>query len=105
MSMVQSNPLGDLRAEADHRMLDAAFIETPDYKTLVAGAARSIVVGRRGTGKSALLIRLAKHWRADENTKLVVFTPEEDQILGLRALFVALFGDQFSHIRAGCRIA
>jgi hypothetical protein len=32
-------------------MLDAGFIETPDFKTLVSSTERCVVVGRRGTGK------------------------------------------------------
>jgi hypothetical protein len=98
------NPLGDLRAEADLRMLNVAFIETPDFQTIIGGSERSIVVGRRGTGKSALTYHLSKHWKSQPDTVVVLVTPEEDQILGLRAL-VSAFGDKFSHVRAGCRIA
>jgi hypothetical protein len=46
--------LGDLRAEADGQMLRRAFLETADYRTLIETSDRPIVVGRRGTGKSAL---------------------------------------------------
>ena len=49
----RANILGDLRAEFDHRMLQSAFLETADYKTLIDTTDRPIVVGRRGTGKSA----------------------------------------------------
>jgi hypothetical protein len=33
---VIANRLGDIRAERDTRMLDIAFYETPDYRTLLA---------------------------------------------------------------------
>lgn len=58
MAKVLSNPLGDVRAEADHSMLSRAFYETPDYLSLIESDEKSIVVGRRGTGKSALNYRL-----------------------------------------------
>ena len=51
---MKANPLGDIRAEADHEMLGHSFIETPDYKTLISATDRAVVVGRRGSGKSAL---------------------------------------------------
>jgi len=54
------NPLGDLQAEAEHVMLESAFYETPDYKTLLENQEYHIVVGRRGVGKSALFYRLSK---------------------------------------------
>lgn len=95
--------LGDLRAEADHAMLDRAFYETLDFKTLVETSDRPLVVGRRGTGKSALLYRLAQHW-AGTSTKVISISPEEDQIIGLRPL-VSQFGGEFRRIRAGSRIA
>ena len=60
MSIQKPNPLGDLRAEADHSMLQTAFYETPDYKSLLEHNEYNIIVGRRGVGKSALCYRLAK---------------------------------------------
>ena len=53
-----SNPLGDVRAEVDHAMLSKAFLETPDYLTLLESDEKVVVVGRRGTGKSALTYKL-----------------------------------------------
>ena len=47
--------LGDIIAENDSHMLDKAFLETTDFKTLVGDSDRCVVVGRRGTGKSALV--------------------------------------------------
>ena len=56
-----SNPLGDTTAENDNKMLSDAFIETADFRTLIESDDRTIVVGRRGTGKSALFYQLNKH--------------------------------------------
>ena len=62
-TLTRANILGDLRAEADHAMLQSAFLETADYKTLIETTDRPIVIGRRGTGKSALAYQLKQHWR------------------------------------------
>ena len=56
----KSNPFGDTTAENDKKMLSNAFIETADFRTLIETDDRTIVVGRRGTGKSALFIQLRK---------------------------------------------
>ena len=62
------NVLGDIRAEHDKQMLELAFYETPNYRTLIESSERPIVVGRRGTGKSALCNQLKKYWQKDANT-------------------------------------
>jgi len=51
---VPGNILGSLRAEADREMLKMAFLETADSSALTKTTDFNIVVGRRGTGKSAL---------------------------------------------------
>src|SRR5438128_1018538 len=48
------NILGEIVAEADSEMLQAAFYESRNYRELVHGTDFRFVVGRRGTGKSAL---------------------------------------------------
>ena len=97
------NALGDLRAEADLRMLKNTFLETPDYRTLIETSDRMIVVGRRGTGKSALAIMLERHWQRADDIEVVKLSPEEHQIFGIRPI-VQLFGDSFNKMRAGSRI-
>ena len=101
---MKANPLGDIRAEADHGMLDHAFVETPDYKTLISTSDRPIVVGRRGSGKSALLYGLERYWRQSSRTCTVVLAPDEHQMIGLRPL-ISRFGTKFSLLRAACRLA
>ena len=97
------NALGDLRAEADLEMLKDTFLETADYRTLIETSDRMIVVGRRGTGKSALAIMLERHWRRANDIEIVKLSPEEHQIFGIRPI-VQLFGDSFNKMRAGSRI-
>jgi hypothetical protein len=101
-AIIRSNALGDLRAEADARMLQRAFLETPDYRTLIETSDRLLIVGRRGTGKSALTQALERYWRA-ANAPVVNLRPEEHHIIGVRPL-VELFGEKFGRIRAGMRL-
>lgn len=74
--------LGDLRAELDHEMLDLAFVETPDYRTLLESIGGKVVVGRRGTGKSALTYQLTKHWAHEKSNIVITLAAEEDQVIG-----------------------
>ncbi|VXC51710.1 Putative transposon gamma-delta 80.3 kDa protein (fragment) [Pseudomonas sp. 8Z] len=101
---MKGNVLGDIRAEHDSKMLESSFWETSDYKSLLESNDRSIVVGRRGTGKSALVHMLSKHWSHKQKTKIMVISPEEEQIIGLRDTF-ELFGDKYLHIKAGTKMA
>lgn len=96
--------LGNIRAENDIKMLDEAFLETDDYKAIINSPDRSVVVGRRGTGKSALVYSLDKYWRSQNKTWVISIVPGEAQIIGLRDI-VALFGDNFLHIKAGSKLA
>lgn len=83
-------------------MLRTAFLETPDYRTLIETSDRILVVGRRGTGKSALTLTLQRYWDHTD-AAMVGITPEEYQIIGVRPL-VELFGEKFLIIRAGMRL-
>ncbi len=101
---MKGNVLGDIRAENDSKMLESSFWETSDYKSLLESNDRSIVVGRRGTGKSALVHMLSKHWSHKPKTKIMIISPEEEQIIGLRDTF-ELFGEKYLHIKAGTKMA
>ena len=85
-------------------MLDAAFYETPDYRTLLESADRPIVIGRRGTGKSALCYRLTKDFAREKSTAVLWIVPEEDQVIGTRPLLKSL-GSKYTQIKAASRIA
>ena len=101
---IRPNSLGVLSAEADQEMLERAFLETADYRTLIETSDRTIVIGRRGTGKSALAIQLERYWANSSNTLVVKIAPEEHQTISLRPK-TALFGDTFNKIKAGSRLA
>jgi hypothetical protein len=101
---VKGNILGDIRAEADIDMLSQAFFETSDYRSLLESSDRCVIVGRRGTGKSALAYKLEEHWSKEKKTFVVNIAPQEDQIIGLRGMLTS-FGENFIHIKAGAKIA
>lgn len=100
---MRGNSLGDVRAENDN-LLESSFLETSDYKALLESNDRAIVVGRRGTGKSALVHMLSKHWHDKPKTIVYKISPEEEQIIGLRDIF-DLFGDKYLHIKSGTKLA
>ncbi len=101
---MRGNVLGDIRAEQDKSMLDTAFWESADYKSLLESYDRPIIVGRRGTGKSALAYRLSKHWSSKPKTLVLSISPEEEQVIGLRDIFDQ-FGEKYLHIKAGTKMA
>lgn len=103
MGKILANPLGDIRAEADHSMLARAFYETPDYLSLLDSDDKVVVVGRRGTGKSALTYRLQRQWTGQKASALVIVSPEEHQTLALAPL-IARSGSKFLNIRAASRL-
>lgn len=78
-----SAPLGNGRAEADNDMLESAFYVTADFEAITRHT-HSIVVGRRGTGKSALFQKALK-WFTENTTHLVLtHVPEEHQAIALQ---------------------
>lgn len=103
MAKTLTNPLGDIRAEADHAMLSRAFYETPDYLSLLESDDKVVVVGRRGTGKSALTYRLQKQWADPKASVLILVEPEEHHTLALAPL-IARTGSRFLSIRGSCRL-
>jgi len=100
---MNSLPLGDITAESDHEMLQKAFYESPDYKTIIESSNRSIIVGRRGTGKSAINYKLIQYWKNAQNTYVFPLDAEETQIIGIREL-IKIFGENFSYIKAGAKL-
>lgn len=98
----KSNVLGDVRAENDHVMLDSAFHEWQDYKSLLESDDRFVVVGRRGTGKSALTYRLMKEFK-EKHYFVVVVDPNEEEFIGLRVV-AEQFGNSVQRVRAAIKL-
>lgn len=98
------NVLGSGRAESDSEMLAKAFVETGDYRALVYTRDFNHVVGRRGTGKSALFQKTTSFFAANRNTFLVASTPKEHETLALQTLLQQMQADYRSG-RAILRLA
>jgi hypothetical protein len=96
---IRANSLGDTTAENDSRMLSDAFVATADFRSLIESDDRTVVVGRRGTGKSALYIELQKHWKKDKKVIVICFSPEDTEIIGFRSLLKP-FAESFNLSRA-----
>jgi hypothetical protein len=99
----KANVLGDLRAEADHVMLDKAFYVSPDYRSIIEHGDCTVIVGRRGTGKSALLYRLKKHWESSGRTQVITIAPEDYETIGLYGA-LAPFANRLTLVRAAAKL-
>lgn len=102
-SKLKSNPFGDTTAENDRAMLSSAFIETADFRTLIESDDRTVVVGRRGTGKSALFLQLKEHWGKDKKILILSFSPDDTQIIGFRSILRPFVGS-FNLARAATKL-
>ena len=81
MQSTLGNLLGAAQAEADHSMLSRAFIETAEYQTLLHTTDFNYVVGRRGTGKSAIFQRLLNDFNANTGVILLIEAPQDYEML------------------------
>ena len=72
---VRDLALGDHVAEHEGRVLDEYFVETETYDA-VQRPGLSIVVGRRGSGKSATLIALQEEYRHDKKVHVCGISPD-----------------------------
>ena len=81
MQSTVGNLLGAAQAEADYLMLSRAFIETAEYQTLLHTTDFNYVVGRRGTGKSAIFQRLVNDFQTNSGVILLIETPQEYEML------------------------
>lgn len=101
--ITKTNPLGDKTAENDLKMLNDAFVETADFRTLLESDDRTVVVGRRGTGKSALFLQLRQHWEKDKRIITLSFSPEDSDIIGFRSI-LRPFAESFILARAATKL-
>jgi hypothetical protein len=98
MTLAPGNLLGAPRAEADRAMLESAFLETRDFLALVQTDDFNFVVGRRGTGKSALFQKLAARVKQRGDTLLLTLAPEEHEAADLRGLLLK-YGSDYVTLR------
>jgi hypothetical protein len=80
--------LGDLAAENEIRALDAYFVPTAQYQDAKRGHAR-LVVGRKGSGKTALFYALRSTFRPGRSHLVLDLKPEGHQFAKLREAVLA----------------
>lgn len=102
--VVPGNLLGSPRAEADATMLREAFLQTADYASLTLSKDRHFVVGRRGTGKSALFAKVADYYREVPHTFVLTEQPAEYETIRIQVL-LGRNDAPYQHMRAAARVA
>lgn len=101
---ISGNILGGSRAEIDKAMLSKAFVKTHDFQALVNTTDFNFVVGRRGTGKSALFLKTCEHIKKNKTGYIYENTPQEYEQLALQATITQITSN-YSLIRAITRVA
>ena len=101
--LTRGNILGAARAEADLEMLGSAFVQTHDFSVLTKTHDFNFVVGRRGTGKTALFIKVSEYFKKDKHIILYQVKPEEYSMLSFRSTLEHLKSDYRSN-RSNSRI-
>ena len=75
--------LGDIAAENEISALSTYFVKTPQFQQARQGHAR-IVVGRKGTGKTAMFYGIRNQFSKRGNTLVLDLKPEGHQFVKLR---------------------
>lgn len=100
----QGNLLGGPRAEVDSDMLQKAFVETHDFQALINTKDFNFVVGRRGTGKSALYTKVSEYLTKNKIGYVYSKSPTEYGSLELQSVLNRITND-YRAIRAITRVA
>lgn len=85
-------------------MLETAFYESPDYRSLIETGDRAVIVGRRGAGKSALFYRLKKHWQSAVHTSVITIAPEDYESISIQGVLTP-FKSRLNLVRAAAKLA
>ena len=101
---ISGNKLGSARAEADTRMLDGAFVETSDYLALKDTDDFNFIVGRRGTGKTALYLRLKSELSHDDRLRTHLVKPQEYDSLALVGVIRSLGLSTYAETRSALQV-
>jgi hypothetical protein len=99
----RANTLGEQTAENDRARLVSNFVETPEYRSILETRDRCVVVGRRGTGKSAMVWKLENFWMQQKAAHVITVAPEDFQTIGFRSLF-SPFASRYTLVRAAARL-
>lgn len=99
---IRASLLGDQIAENDKENLKINFIETSAYRTLIESKDATVVIGRRGTGKSAIFYKLNEVWRNQKNYTISI-SPEDQETIFFRKVF-SFFDSNYSTARAASKL-
>ena len=103
-NQLSGNLLGGIRAEIDSEMLEKAFIKTHDFEALVNTRDFNFVVGRRGTGKSALYLKVTEYLKKNKLGYVYCNIPQEYEQLSLQSCLKKIT-TTYQEIRAITRVA
>jgi hypothetical protein len=82
-SPLQRISLGDPMAENEFQSLGAYYVQTDEYNRALRGEV-NLVVGRKGTGKTALFFQVRDRIRRDKQNIVIDLKPEGYQLLKLK---------------------
>jgi hypothetical protein len=82
-TLLQSLSIGDPRAENEMTTLERYYLSIDQFERALRGEV-NLVVGRKGSGKTALFIRLRDKTRADRRNIVVDLKPEGYQLIRLK---------------------
>lgn len=86
--LLQKLDIGDVAAENEIRPLRSYFVVTGQYQEAKRGHAR-LVVGRKGSGKTAIFYALRDSFRAGHSTLVLDLQPEGHQFTKLREIVLS----------------
>lgn len=82
-TLLQSLSIGDPTAENEMTTLGSYYLRTDEYSRALRGEV-NLVVGRKGSGKTALFIQVRDKVRADKRNIVVDLKPEGYQLIKLK---------------------
>jgi hypothetical protein len=84
---------GKPEAEDDHNAIQQAFYEVESWKSITASSGLPFVVGRKGSGKSALAARLEIQASEDSRCSFLKIVPSEFRHVEIRELLSCLVSE------------
>src|SRR5262249_45139350 len=85
--LLASMNLGATAAENEMSELEDYYLETDEYRRAARGEAQ-LVAGRKGSGKTALFVKLRNNLRRNRQTVVLDLKPEGFQLLKLKDIIV-----------------
>lgn len=89
LNLLEKIDIGDVAAENEIQTLNQYFVKTPQFQQVRQGHAR-LVIGRKGTGKSALFYGIRSQFRPRKDKLVLDLKPEGHQFTKLKELLSKL---------------